>query len=278
LKIRKLTIAIIIVFILLIGLIVGLVYYQQGLTGAFTRFETGSTTTATNTAPSGSSELELLGRKIVYNAWISLEVNNVDAAITQLENLANEFNGYPSSISVSKGEKIKTGSITLKVPQTEFFDAIIRVEQIGQVKNKNVNSEDVTQQYIDLTARLANAQREEKILLDLMNKATDVKDMLEIESELARVRGEIESYTGQLNFLENRIDYSTITVDLSEPSPPLPLPEVNWYSLVISGLSWLLLIVQGLVILVFVAIVPVTIAVLAYYLFRRRQRKKQAST
>jgi hypothetical protein len=111
-----------------------------------------------------------------------------------------------------------------------------------------------------------------------MNKATDVKDMLEIESELARVRGEIESYTGQLNFLENRIDYSTITVDLSEPSPPLQLPEVNWYSLMISGLSWLLLIVQGLVILVFVAIVPVTIAVLAYYLFRRRQRKKQAST
>jgi len=259
------------------GLIVGLIYYSQGHTGAFTRFETGaSTTTATATAT--STELELLGRKIVYNAWISLEVKNVDAAISQLENVAKEFNGYPSSISVSKGEKIKTGSITLKVPQTEFFDVIIRVEQIGQVKNKNVNSEDVTQQYIDLTARLGNAQREEKILVELMNKATDVKDMLEIETELARVRGLIESYTGQLNFLENRIDYSSIIVDLSEPSPPLPLPEVNWYSIVINGLSWLLLIIQGLVILLFVAIVPVAIAVPAYYLFRRRQRRKQAAT
>ena len=276
-KIRKLTIAITIVFILLIGLIVGLIYYQQGQTGAFTRFETGASTT-TATATGISSELDLLGRKIVYNAWISLEVKNVDAAITQLENVAKEFSGYPSSISVSKGEKIKTGSITLKVPQTRFFDAIIRVEQIGQVKNKNVNSEDVTQQYIDLTARLENAQREEKILVDLMNKATDVKDMLEIETELARVRGQIESYTGQLNFLENRIDYSSITVELSEPSPPLPLPEVNWYSLVIIGLSWLLLMVQGLVILVFAAIVPVAIAVPAYYLFRRRQKKKQAAT
>jgi len=277
LKIRKLTIAITIVFILLIGLIVGLIYYQQGQTGAFTRFETGASTT-TATATGISSELDLLGRKIVYNAWISLEVKNVDAAITQLENVAKEFSGYPSSISVSKGEKIKTGSITLKVPQTRFFDAIIRVEQIGQVKNKNVNSEDVTQQYIDLTARLENAQREEKILVDLMNKATDVKDMLEIETELARVRGQIESYTGQLNFLENRIDYSSITVELSEPSPPLPLPEVNWYSLVIIGLSWLLLMVQGLVILLFAAIVPVAIAVPAYYLFRRRQKKKQAAT
>jgi len=259
------------------GLIVGLVYYYQGQTGAFTRFETGASTT-TATATGTSTGLDLLGRKIVYNAWISLEVKNVDATVTQLENVANEFNGYPSSISVSKGEKIKTGSITLKVPQTKFFEAISRVEQIGEVKNKNVNSEDVSQQYIDLTARLENAQREEKILVDLMNKATDVKDMIEIETELARVRGEIESYTGQLNFLENRIDYSSIIVALSEPSPPLPLPEVNWYSVVISGLSWILLIVQGLVILVFVAIVPVAIAVPAYYLFRRRQRKRQAAT
>jgi hypothetical protein len=276
LKIRRIIIVITIVFVFLIALIIGLMYYQ-GQTGTFTRFETGPSTT-TATATGTSSELDLLGRKIVYNGWISLEVKNVDAAITQLENVANEFNGYPSSISVSKGEKIKTGSITLRVPQTRFFDAIIRVEQIGEVKNKNVNSEDVSQQYIDLTARLENAQREEKILVDLMNKATDVKDMIEIETELARVRGEIESYTGQLNFLENRIDYSSINVALSEPSPPLPLPEVNWYSIVISGLSWLLLIVQGLVILVFAAIVPVAIAVPAYYLFRRRQKKKQAAT
>jgi predicted nuclease with TOPRIM domain len=108
---------------------------------------------------------------------------------------------------------------------------------------KNIKSEDVTEQYIDLKARLENAQREEKILLDFLNKATNVKDMLEIEKELSRIREQIEYYTGQLKYLESRIDYSTITIELSEPRPPAPLPEVDWDATIKTGIKYLLNII-----------------------------------
>jgi predicted nuclease with TOPRIM domain len=130
-------------------------------------------------------------------------------------------------MSISKKEA-KTGYITIRVSQKNFYLAIERIERLGEVKNNNIKSEDVTEQYIDLKARLENAQREEKILLDFLNKAMNVKDMLEIEKELSRIREQIEYYTGQLKYLESRIDYSTITIELSEPRPPAPLPEVDW--------------------------------------------------
>ena len=171
--------------------------------------------------------LEIINRKIIYNAWISLEVQDIDITIKKIQIIAEEFEGYISDMSISKKEA-KTGHITIRVPQINFYLAIERIEKLGEVKNKNIKSEDVTEQYIDLKARLENAQKEEKILLDFLNKATNVKDMLEIEKELSRIREQIEYYTGQLKYLESRIDYSTITIELSEPRPPAPLPEVDW--------------------------------------------------
>jgi hypothetical protein len=98
-------------------------------------------------------------------------------------------------MSISKKE-VKTGYVTIRMLQINFYLAIERIERLGEVKNKNIKSEDVTEQYIDLKARLENAQREEKILLNFLNKATNVKDMLEIEKELNRIREKIEYYTG----------------------------------------------------------------------------------
>jgi hypothetical protein len=223
-------------------------------------------------APIPSGMLDVVGRKIIYNAWISLEVQDVDGALGQLQAIAEEFGGYVAHMSVSKRE-VKTGSVTLRVPQADFYGVIERIERLGEVKDKNVKSEDVTERYIDLKARLENAQREEQRLLEFLEKAQNVDDLLNIERELSRVREKIEVYTGQLRYLESRVDYATITVTLSGPSPPKPLPEVDWDATVKTGLQYLLAILQGLIVLAFVAIPPVMVGVPIYYAYRRKHRK-----
>jgi ABC-type Fe3+-hydroxamate transport system substrate-binding protein len=78
--------------------------------------------------------------------------------------MAEEFDGYISDMSISKKEA-KTGYITIRVPQKNFYLAIERIDRLGEVKNKNIKSEDVTEQYIDLKARLENVKEKKKFYL-----------------------------------------------------------------------------------------------------------------
>ena len=105
----------------------------------------------------------------------------------------------------------------IRIPQTEFFNAFDRIKLLGEVVSENAGSEDVTDRFIDLEARLKSAQREEESLLALLGRAGKVGDILTIERELARVRTELERLQGQINFLERRVDLATITVSLFTP-------------------------------------------------------------
>jgi len=97
--------------------------------------------------------------------------------------------------------------------------------------------------------------------------------MLEIEKELSRIREQIEYYTGQLKYLESRIDYSTITIELSEPCPPAPLPEVDWDATIKTGIKYLLNIIQGLIILIFIIIPFIIIGIPTYYIYKKKVKK-----
>ena len=88
---------------------------------------------------------------------------------------------------------------------------------VGKVQSKNLGSEDVSERFIDLQARLKSSLREEKSLLSLVGRTRTVSEVLAIERELTRVRSDIERFQGQLNFLERRIDLASITVSLSSP-------------------------------------------------------------
>ena len=88
---------------------------------------------------------------------------------------------------------------------------------VGKVQSKNLGSEDVSERFIDLQARLKSSLREDESLLSLLDRTSTVIEVLAIERELTRVRLDIERLQGQLNFLERRIDLATITVSLSSP-------------------------------------------------------------
>ncbi|NIM45088.1 MAG: DUF4349 domain-containing protein [Nitrososphaeria archaeon] len=181
--------------------------------------------------PSQPPEVELTGleageRMVIYTSQVSVEVEDVDAAINEIQSIAEGLGGFVEAVSVSGGQR-KSGYITIRVPQEEFYSVIRRIEGIGNVTNKEVLGKDVTEQYIDLEARLNNAKSEEERLLAILEKATEVKDILLIEKELMRVRETIERLTGQLQYLESRVAYSTISIYLEETSKPPLISDVK---------------------------------------------------
>ncbi len=169
----------------------------------------------------GNSEGEAISleRKIISTAHIQLEVDNIQSTLNTITNITIQQGGYISGSSASGYEDRKTGQVTLRVPQKNFYTAVEQIEALGTVKSRQVQGQDVTEEYIDISARLGNLQKQEDRLNEILKMATTVKDVLEVEKELERVRGEIERLTGRKNYLEQSIEMSTISVNANEPAP-----------------------------------------------------------
>ncbi len=175
-----------------------------------------------------SSALQRTQRKIISSASVSLEVEVVEEAIDGVRAIAEGVGGFIEQLSSFGEPGEEMANITLRVPQGDFELALERIEGLGRVRNRNLGSEDVSERFIDLEARLNSALREEVSLLSLLEKAGVVSEVLAIERELGRVRADIERYQGQLNFLERRVDLSTISVSLSPPRrEPGELPSAS---------------------------------------------------
>ena len=113
----------------------------------------------------------------------------------------------------------RTSTISIKVPQSAYEQTLSDIRKLGTVKSDSSSGSDVTMQYVDLESRLKNLRAEESRLIAIMDQAKNVTEILAVEKELSRVQGDIESYQGRLNVLNNQIDFSTITVYITEPQP-----------------------------------------------------------
>jgi ribosome maturation protein Sdo1 len=173
---------------------------------------------------SAPSQLDTLQRQVISVGSLSIEVTAVQAATSQVRAIAEGLGGFVEQLSSFGDAKNQQANLTIRVPQPQFFSAMERLEALGKVQNRNVGSEDVSSQFIDLKARLASAQREEQSLLSLLGKAANVTEILTIERELSRVRSEIERVQGQLNFLERRVELATISVSLVMPQKEVVQP------------------------------------------------------
>jgi hypothetical protein len=141
----------------------------------------------------------------------------VEAATVQIRDIADSLGGFVENLNISGDDEGRHGSMTIRVPQAQFSSAVDRIESVGKVRSKDLGSEDVSERFIDLEARLKSSLREEESLLSLLGRTATVSEILTIERELSRVRSNIERFQGQLNFLERRIDLATITVSLVSP-------------------------------------------------------------
>lgn len=159
-------------------------------------------------------------RMIIKTGSMNLEADKYDESETRINEVVKANGGYISlSRSSINAQGIKSGTITVKVPADKFDFAVNEVSKIGKVTNQNINTNDVTEEYVDLESRLNTQKELEKRLLSLLNdKAVKLSDVIEVEEKLASVRQKIEGIEGKLKLLKSQSDMSTLTINISEPS------------------------------------------------------------
>ncbi len=167
-------------------------------------------------------------RKIIYTATVDLVVENLSNGQTKLTNLVKANGGYIAETNVggNSGEQ-RTGSWKVRVPVDKYEAFMAGAQKLGELQSINSSSQDVTAEYYDVSARIQNKQVEEKRLQVLLEKATGkLSEILQVEKELSRVRGEIEQLQGRIRVLANLSALTTITITMREikdyvpPAPP----------------------------------------------------------
>lgn len=163
---------------------------------------------------------------IVRTGNAGIEVDSLEPAITEVRRLAQRLGGYIANTALQAGrEQLHQATLEVKTPADRFDDLTAGLRPLGRVEFINVSAEDVGEEFVDLTARAANGRRLEERLLELLGGRTGkLKDVLEVERELARIREEIERLDGRLRYLRTRAAMSTLSVTVHEPPPLVSHP------------------------------------------------------
>lgn len=156
-------------------------------------------------------------RQVTKTGNLNILVDTAETAVQNIQAIAESVAGYVSDSTlyeVTPG--VKAGAITIRVPADKFDQTLNRIKELAvKVESENVNANDVTEQFIDLEARLKNLKAQETQYLDILKKATKVEDVLNITNQLNQVRQQIDSWQGQLKYLSSQVDLSTITINLT---------------------------------------------------------------
>ena len=163
---------------------------------------------------------------IIRAGQANIEVDSLEPAVTLVRKLAHQLGGYVANTAMQTGRgQLRSATLEVKIPAARFDEALGGLAPIGKLESVNVSAEDVGEEFTDATARMANARRLETRLIELIATRTGkLKDVLDVEQELARVREEIERYEGRLRYLQAHAALSTLTICVHEPPPVVGHP------------------------------------------------------
>jgi hypothetical protein len=161
------------------------------------------------------------GRKIVRTGDLQIRVDDYEPARKQIEELLRASGGFIANAQVGHSDgRVTEATLVLRVPTDGYEDLVARLAALGTVVAESSSAEDVTDQWVDVNARLANAKKLEGRLVELIaTQAGNVTQLLEVERELARVREQIELFEGRLHVLEDQTSLSTLTLRVQTRAP-----------------------------------------------------------
>lgn len=151
----------------------------------------------------------------------AVRVDSLEPAMARVRALAESLGGRVANTTVQTGiGELRSATLDLRIPAARFDAAVAGVQPLGAVESVNVQSLDVGEEFVDISARVRNARRlEERLVGILATRTGKLEDVLAVERELARVREEIERHEGRLRYLRSRVDMSSFSIHLHEPLP-----------------------------------------------------------
>jgi hypothetical protein len=227
-----------------------------------------------------------LQRKIIYEADVQLVVEDFAQTEKQVPDAVKRHGGYLAEVTIDRtqGRRL-TGRWVARIPVDQYEAFLAELSKLGVPESFHQRAQDVTEEFVDLEARIANKrQLEERVLQLLEESQGSIKDILEVERELERVRTEVEQMDGRLRYLTNRTDLTTITIDAIHIRDYVPPQAPTFLSRIVrswdSSLVSLRLFAENLVVLfVFLApwIVTLMVVLLPMASWVRRRRKRRAA-
>jgi hypothetical protein len=219
-----------------------------------------------------------IDNKIIKTAYVTIEVKDVTGSVEVLKNLVTGKGGYLSSSSVSEGYNNRlSGTVVLRIPQSEFESTLAGVKAIGTVKSVSTQGEDVTEEYVDIQAQKTSYQNQLAQYNEIMKKAVKVSDVIEIQQQIDRVQTELNRLEGRLKYLNSRIDMSTITVNLQEPEPVGGETGHNFVTAINEGIAGFLGMIDFIIILIFTLLPVIILGIIGYGIYRWRKGNQPAT-
>jgi hypothetical protein len=162
-------------------------------------------------------------RKEIKTGSLSVVVDDVVTAVDQVTTLVTAQTGYVVASYISKDARFPSASVSVRVPAAKFDASMTELKKLGDVKSVQVQGQDVTEEYVDLEARLGNLRVTETQFAEIMKKASKIEDILAVQAQLSQVRGEIESLLGRKKYLDQNVEYSVISLNFSTSVDQLPV-------------------------------------------------------
>jgi hypothetical protein len=228
-------------------------------------------------ADTGSASTFDPAAMLIRTATAAVEVSRLDPAVAAARQAAARFGGVVANAQIETGRnEVHRALLQIKVPAARFDSLLAGLNPLGRVESVAVTAEDVGQEYVDIEARLTNLRRLETRLIELLaNRTGKLSDVLSVERELARVRGEIEQIEGRRRYLQRSVALSTLQLTLHEPEPliagnpgsnPIAAAFREAWRYFVATVAWC---ITALGVLIPGAIVVLGLAILARWLKRR---------
>lgn len=219
-------------------------------------------------------EIGNIEQKIIKTASVRFQVEDFKKSTEKLKRIAKDFGGINTSYNENNNGYNIEASFVVRITNSKF-DTLLNALQSESIylNYKNINAEDVTEEFIDIESRLKNKKAVEQKYLEILKKAAKIDDILAVENQIRIIREEIEAKEGRLKYLKDRVAYSTINLNFYQTLENTQAPDVSFWSKIKSSFSdgWLAILNLGLWI---ISIWPFVILAFVIFYFIRKWWKK----
>jgi hypothetical protein len=161
-----------------------------------------------------------IDEKIIKTAYTSIKTSNVMESYDKTLNVVKKYDGIILNSDISRHDGSEQAQMMIKVKPRYFMVFLEELASVGAIESKSITEEDVTEEYFDVRARLANARKVQDRLYGILNKANKVEDILKVENEIERISEKIEVFEGKIKYLDSMVDYSRINITIYSTKRP----------------------------------------------------------